>query len=95
MKFRQAWLESFWNDPIGTHPRAVDSRLRRQLFRKLQMLDAANDLCDLKAPPGNRLEFLRGDRCGEYSIRVNEQWRLCFVWQDGEAREVEFCDYHK
>lgn len=58
------------------------------------MLDAANDLRDLRIPPSNHLEKLRGDRLGSYSIRVNLQWRLCFVWKDGEATEVELCDYH-
>ena len=64
------------------------------LYRRLQMLDAAHTLLDLRTPPGNRLEKLSGSRAGSYSIRVNDQWRLCFRWSDGEAREVEFCDYH-
>jgi proteic killer suppression protein len=62
--------------------------------RKLAMLDAATRLDDLRIPPNNRLEALRGDRAGQYSIRVNDQWRLCFVWQDGHAHEVEMVDYH-
>ena len=64
------------------------------LYRRLQMLDAAHTLLDLRTPPGHHLEKLSGSRAGCYSIRVNDQWRLCFRWSDGEAREVEFCDYH-
>lgn len=62
--------------------------------RKLEMLNAAVRLDDLKSPPGNRLEKPRGDRDGQYSVRINDQWRICFVWQDGNARNVEITDYH-
>ena len=62
--------------------------------RKLRQLDAATELRDLAAPPGNRLEALHGDRQGQHSIRINDQWRICFVWQDGDAYEVEIVDYH-
>jgi proteic killer suppression protein len=58
------------------------------------MLNNAQSLDDLRVPPGNRLERLRGDRSGQYSIRVNDQWRICFEWRDGEAYEVEIVDYH-
>jgi proteic killer suppression protein len=58
-------------------------------------LDDAEDLRDLLAPPGNRLEKLHGDRAGQYSIRINDQWRICFYWETGKAREVEIVDYHK
>jgi proteic killer suppression protein len=58
------------------------------------MLDAASDLQTLAALPGNRLERLHGDRTGQYSIRINDQWRLCFVWRDGDASNVEIVDYH-
>lgn len=58
------------------------------------MLDNASGLSDLKAPPGNALEALRGNRRGQHSIRVNEQWRICFVWRDGDAFDVEIVDYH-
>ena len=61
--------------------------------RKLDMIDAAVDLRDLRSPPGNRLETLRGDRAGQHSIRINDQWRICFVWRDG-AEDVEIVDYH-
>jgi proteic killer suppression protein len=62
--------------------------------RKLDLIDSAASLDFLRVPPGNRLESLRGDRAGQYSIRVNNQWRLCFRWIDGHAYDVEFCDYH-
>jgi proteic killer suppression protein len=58
------------------------------------MLNAAHDLRDLQSPPGNRLEALRGDRAGQHSIRINQQWRICFVWRDGGAWDVEIVDYH-
>lgn len=62
--------------------------------RKLDMLDAAASLQDLRSPPGNRLESLKGDRSGQHSIRINDQWRICFVWKDG-AEDVEIVDYHR
>jgi proteic killer suppression protein len=62
--------------------------------RKLAWLDAATRLDDLRAPPGNRLEALRGDRRGQYSIRINDQWRICFRWEGGNALDVEIVDYH-
>ena len=68
--------------------------IERQALRKLDMLDAAPDLRTLSTLPGNRLERLRGERQGQHSIRINDQWRLCFVWRDGHAYEVEIVDYH-
>ena len=68
--------------------------MERQALRKLDMLDAAPDLRTLSTLPGNRLERLRGDRQGQHSIRINDQWRLCFLWRDGHAYEVEIVDYH-
>jgi proteic killer suppression protein len=62
--------------------------------RKLRQLDSATELRDLTAPPGNRLEFLHGDREGQHSIRINKQWRLCFIWREGNAYDVEIVDYH-
>ena len=62
--------------------------------RKLRMLNNAQDLADLRSPPGNRLEALHGDRRGQHSIRINQQWRICFVWRDGDAYDVEIVDYH-
>ena len=67
--------------------------IERPAQRKLAMLDAAKDLRDLSAP-GNRLEKLRGNRQGQYSIRINDRWRICFVWRGGDAYDVEITDYH-
>ena len=63
-------------------------------FRKLDQVDSAVELNDLAVPSGNRLEALRGNRAGKHSIRINDQWRICFVWRDGDAYEVEIVDYH-
>ena len=68
--------------------------IRRTALRKLLLLDAAESLDDLRVPPGNRLEKLRGDREGQHSVRVNDQWRVCFRWEAGDAYEVEVTDYH-
>ncbi len=66
----------------------------RQAQRKLAELNAATSLNDLRAIPGNRLEKLKGDRKTQHSIRINDQWRVCFVWKDGNAHDVEIADYH-
>lgn len=63
-------------------------------MRKLRQLDASQTLEDLRNPPGNRLEMLRGKRAGELSIRINDQWRICFRWRGGEAHNVQITDYH-
>ena len=68
--------------------------VERVALRKLAMLDAAVRVEDLRVPPGNRLEALHGDRAGQWSIRVNDQWRICFRWRDGNASDVELTDYH-
>ena len=68
--------------------------LQRRAQAKLMILNNAKDLNDLRVPPGNRLEALSGNRVGQYSIRINEQWRICFVWDDGDAANVEIVDYH-
>ncbi|MCK6450839.1 MAG: type II toxin-antitoxin system RelE/ParE family toxin [Alphaproteobacteria bacterium] len=62
--------------------------------RKLTQINSAQSLVDLRAPPGNRLEALAGDRAGQHSIRINDQWRVCFVWRNGDAHQVEIVDYH-
>ncbi len=74
--------------------RRFPSELLRVMLRKLVALDAAETLDDLRVPPGNRLERLHGDRDGQHSIRVNDQWRVCFRWRDGNAHDVEIVDYH-
>lgn len=68
--------------------------IRRHALRKLLILDAAEQLDDLRVPPGNRLEKLAGDRQGQHSIRINDQWRICFRWHQGDAYDVEITDYH-
>ncbi len=70
------------------------SQIERVARRKLLLLHRARTLFDLRAPPGNRLEALRGDRVGQHSIRINEQWRICFRWFEGDAYDVEIVDYH-
>ena len=69
-------------------------QLQRAALRKLLLLDAAESLGDLRVPPGNRLEKLRGNREGQYSIRINVQWRVCFNWEPSDASNVEIVDYH-
>lgn len=88
--FRDAWTEALFNDEDVPRFRAIERVARR----KLLYLHQAQRLEDLKAPPGNRLETLKGDRKGQHSIRVNDQWRICFRWQDGDAWDVEIVDYH-
>ena len=72
----------------------VSRKLQRAAWKKLAILHAAGSLQDLRVPPGNRLEKLSGRRQGQYSIRINEQWRLCFEWRGGDAYGVEMVDYH-
>ncbi|MEM6903735.1 MAG: type II toxin-antitoxin system RelE/ParE family toxin [Pseudomonadota bacterium] len=68
--------------------------IERIALRKLEMIKAAKVLDDLRVPPGNRLEALKGDRAGQHSIRINDQYRICFKWSEGDAYDVEICDYH-
>ena len=68
--------------------------IQQLAYRKLRMLNNAQSLDDLRLPPGNRLEKLVGDRTGQHSIRINQRWRICFVWRNGDAYEVEIVDYH-
>lgn len=80
----------FRREPVKRFPPDI----RRPALRKLLILDAAESLDDLRSPPGNRLEKLKGDRRGQHSIRVNEQWRICFRWENNDAYDVELADYH-
>jgi proteic killer suppression protein len=75
-------------------PKRFPQSVHRVAFRKLRMLHRAQALQDLRVPPGNRLEALKGKRKGQHSIRVNDQFRICFLWQSGDAFEVEIVDYH-
>ncbi|MCR4341462.1 MAG: type II toxin-antitoxin system RelE/ParE family toxin [Gemmatimonadaceae bacterium] len=81
----------FLREPVRRFP----SGLLSIMLRKLMLLEAAEALQDLRAPPGNRLEKLRGGRAGQFSIRVNDQWRICFRWSDATAHDVEIVDYHR
>ena len=74
--------------------RKLPQDIQQRAFRKLRMLNRAQSLHDLRIPPDNRLEPLRGDREGQYSIRINQQWRICFEWHDGDAFAAEIVDYH-
>lgn len=83
--------ERIWD---GEYVKGVDRIVQRATLRKLEIVHAAKDLEDLRVPPGNRLELLVGNRRGQHSIRVNAQWRICFVWREGGAEDVELVDYH-
>ncbi len=88
--FRSAETEALFSDRQVVRFRAIE----RQARRKLLYLAQARVLRDLTVPPGNRLEALKGDRKGQHSIRINDQWRICFRWSDGHAYDVEIVDYH-
>ena len=92
-------IESFASDETekifsGIASRKLPANMQRTARRKLLYLDEAENLQDLLAPPGNRLEKLKGNRSGQYSIRINDQWRICFDWVKNNARNVEIVDYH-
>lgn len=89
--FRDSDTERLFN---RQHVRKLGSELQRVALRKLRQLDAATVLEDLRVPPGNRLEKLSADRVGQHSIRLNDQWRICFRWDKGDASDVEIVDYH-
>jgi toxin HigB-1 len=80
----------FGREPV----RKLPPEVQRVALRKLVLLDAAESIEDLRVPPGNRLEKLTGDRVGQYSVCINDQWRVCFRWRDGDAENVEIVDYH-
>ena len=88
--FRDPRTEALFNDEDVPRFRNIERVARR----KLLYLQHAQRLEDLKVPPGNRLEALKGDRKGQHSIRINDQWRICFAWKDGDAFDVEIVDYH-
>ena len=92
-------IESFASDETekifrGQVSKKFPKDIQRTARRKLFYLDDAEDLQDLLAPPGNRLEKLKGDRAGQHSIRINDQWRICFRWEGSDAIDVEITDYH-
>ncbi len=89
--FRDKETEGLWRSGKS---RRLPADLERRAFKKLAILNAAIALDNLNVPPGNRLEALGGERKGQHSIRINDQWRICFVWRDGHAYEAEIVDYH-
>ncbi|WP_036479168.1 type II toxin-antitoxin system RelE/ParE family toxin [Myxosarcina sp. GI1] len=89
--FRCKETEKIFN---GRFSRKLPQDIQRIAARKLEQISAASVLDTLRIPPGNRLEALSGDRQGQHSIRINNQWRICFVWRDGNAFDVEIVDYH-
>lgn len=91
VSFADKRTERFFRDG---HCPAAWRAFERNALRKLDMLDYAHELGDLRSPPGNRLEALKGDRKGQWSIRINDQWRICFVWTERGPRDVEIVDYH-
>lgn len=89
--FKSRETELIWE---GIRSRRLPSDIQAIALRKLRLLNQAIVLNDLRIPPGNRLEALRGGRTGQCSIRINDQWRICFVWSEGGPRDVEIVDYH-
>lgn len=79
---------------LGKRSRKLPAEIQSRALAKLAMLDAAAELEDLQNPPSNRLHDLKKDRAGQHSISINKQWRICFVWKDGNAHDVEITDYH-
>ncbi|MDP1632308.1 MAG: type II toxin-antitoxin system RelE/ParE family toxin [Caulobacter sp.] len=79
---------------LGGRSRRLPQSIQASAIRRLRALDAARRLDDLRAPPGNQLEALKHDRRGQHSVRINQQWRICFRWRDGHCEDVEICDYH-
>ena len=89
--FADGETERIFNGQVS---RKLPFTIQKAARRKLLYMEDADDLGDLRAPPGNRLETLRGDRAGQYSIRINDQWRICFYWEAGKAQQVQIEDYH-
>lgn len=91
VSFRNPETERIWH---GLFSRKLPSDIQQTALRKLRMLNNARVLRDLTIPPNNQLEALKGDRSGQHSIRINRQWRICFVWTNGGPADVEIVDYH-
>jgi proteic killer suppression protein len=88
--FKDAWTKELYESGSNKHWASI----RATAQRKLDQIDTSSSLDDLRSPPGNRLEALKGDRSGQHSIRINDQYRICFVWKDDGAHDVEIADYH-
>lgn len=98
-RYYRDMIESFADEETekiyrGRAARKLPRTIQNSARRKLLYLDDADDLTDLRSSPGNRLEPLHGDRAGQYNIRINDQWRVCFIWSNGRAHAVEIVDYH-
>ncbi|MDU9047841.1 MAG: type II toxin-antitoxin system RelE/ParE family toxin [Candidatus Electrothrix sp. Rat3] len=94
--FKNRGTEDVYDGKNSKHARKLCPRnLLRLATKKLEQIDSAATIDDLKVPPGNKLEQLSGDRTGQYSIRINSQYRVCFIWHDGHAEQVEITDYHQ
>jgi proteic killer suppression protein len=91
LSFKSRETERIWQ---GHSSRRIPADIQERALRKLRQLDASGTLDDLRNPPGNRLEILRGERAGQMSIRINDQWRICFRWVGRDAHDVEIVDYH-
>ena len=78
----------------GEFSKKLPEQIQAVARRKLRMINNAKQIDDLRIPPNNRLETLQGDRQGQWSIRINDQWRVCFMWEQGQVKRVEICDYH-
>jgi toxin HigB-1 len=89
--FADAETARIWSEEGS---RRLPTAIQHRALNKLALLNRAARLDDLRVPPGNRLEALRGDRQGQYAVRLNDQWRVCFRWESGDAYDVEICDYH-
>jgi proteic killer suppression protein len=91
VNFRDAEAAAIWE---GRRRRSLPPDIQPAALRKLRLINNAKRFDDLRVPPGNRLEALKGERHGQHSIRINDQWRICFVWREGHAHQVEIVDYH-
>ncbi|RJG43213.1 MULTISPECIES: type II toxin-antitoxin system RelE/ParE family toxin [unclassified Mesorhizobium] len=89
--FADPETEKIWN---GLRSRRLPPDIQNKALIKLRLINQARQLDDLRVPPGNRLEALKGDRKGQFSIRINDQWRICFQWKEGQPSDVEITDYH-
>jgi proteic killer suppression protein len=89
--FADKETERIWNGDLS---RRIPNQIQALARRKLRMLNAAQRIDDLRIPPANRLEGMKGKRAGQHSIRINDQWRICFLWNEGQCDEVEIVDYH-
>jgi proteic killer suppression protein len=94
LTFGDKLTEALYHGTANKDLRRLPSEIGKRALNRLDMINGAHNVLDLRSPPGNRLELLRGDLAGMFSVRVNDQWRVVFRWQDGNAYEVRFIDYH-